>query len=652
MAFTLADAVVYFTADQSKLDQATEQSKGKVSSFVGNATKMIGGALVGASVAAAGALVGIGVAGAQSFISFEQKMNEVFTLLPGISKSGMDKMTGQVKDFAKEFGVLPEDVVPALYQALSAGVPPDNVFDFLATANKAAVGGVASLETAVDGLTSVVNAYGSDVLSVGQASDLMFTAVKLGKTDFNQLSASLFNVIPTASSLGVKFGDVTAALAALTAQGTPTSVATTQMRQLLVELSQDGGKASKVFQEMAGKTFVQFVAEGGNVQDALILMEQAAAQNDKRLSDMFSSVEAGNAALGLTGKGAQTFAANLAEMDKAAGATDAAFKTMDAGIGKSFEKIRAAWSVAILDIGQKLAPAIALIADIAVQQMPKFTGVITGAFDVVSNVINTVTRFINGLFRNEFGETMNFAAGRFDFIRQRVQEIMPYIQTIITNVLGFLQAFWQQWGGTITAIVQNNLQVLLVAFTTVLDVILQVVKLFLQVLTGDWQGAGETLKNIAVTLWDGIKEIFRLQLDSLLTLVGNFNLADAGRAVLDSLWQGMSNRWHVVEDWFRNKLNWIRNQLPFSEPKDSSSPLRGLKKAGNSLMGEIQKGIEESQLGLGNLSLNGLLSGSQSQAATNGPISITIHVGGAGDESMGLVVRNGVLDALRQAGLR
>jgi TP901 family phage tail tape measure protein len=139
----------------------------------------------------------------------------------------MGEMTQQVKDFAKEFGVLPEEVVPALYQAISAGVPEDNIFEFLATAQKAASGGVTELETAVDGITSVVNAYGEDVISASEASDLMFTAVKQGKTNFEELSASLFQVIPTAASLGVNFGDITAALASMTAQGTPTRVATT-----------------------------------------------------------------------------------------------------------------------------------------------------------------------------------------------------------------------------------------------------------------------------------------------------------------------------------------------------------------------------------------------------------------------------------------
>ena len=67
-------------------------------------------------------------------------------------------------------------------------MPPDNVIDFMRTATEASIGGVTDLETAVDGITSVVNAYGEEAISASKASDLMFTAVKLGKTDFTQLS--------------------------------------------------------------------------------------------------------------------------------------------------------------------------------------------------------------------------------------------------------------------------------------------------------------------------------------------------------------------------------------------------------------------------------------------------------------------------------
>ncbi|MCB5277872.1 MAG: phage tail tape measure protein, partial [Candidatus Cloacimonetes bacterium] len=168
------------------------------------------------ATAAGGAIVGAFALSTKASMDFETSMSEVYTLLPGMSADAMAEMSQDVRDFSSEVGVTTDKVVPALYQAISAGVPKDNVFDFLTVANMAAIGGVTDLETAVDGITSVINAYGTDVISAAEASDLMFTAVKLGKTTFEELSASLFQVIPMASSLGVEFGDVTAALSTMT----------------------------------------------------------------------------------------------------------------------------------------------------------------------------------------------------------------------------------------------------------------------------------------------------------------------------------------------------------------------------------------------------------------------------------------------------
>lgn len=330
---------------------------------VGDSADRSGGKLAGmAKVAgAAFAAVGVGaVAGATkavtAFVDFQGQMNEVFTLLPGISQEAMSSMTGQVKGFSKEFGVLPEEVVPALYQSLSAGVPQDNVFAFLETAQQAAKGGVTDLTTAVDGISSVVNAYGSDVVDATKASDLMFTAVKLGKTNFEELSSSLSNVTPIASGLGVQFGDVTAALATMTAKGTPTAVATTQLRSLFVELSKAGGEAATTFEEMAGKTFQEFIAEGGNTAEALALMQKAADDGGVALQDMFGSVEAGAAALSLSGS--DSFTNNIDAMAESAGATETAFNQMNKGLGPIFDKIRAGLAVFFIDVGERLAPVV------------------------------------------------------------------------------------------------------------------------------------------------------------------------------------------------------------------------------------------------------------------------------------------------------
>ena len=306
-----------------------------------------------------GVAAGAGAAKAiNEFRAFEDGMLEVFTLMPGISKEAMDIMERDVLATSKAIGVLPEEVIPSLYNSLSAGVPPDNVFAFIQTANKLAVGGATELGVAVDGLTSVVNAFGPEAVSFEQASDLIFTAVKGGKTTVDELSRSLFQVAPVAAGLGVEFGDVTAALATLTAAGTPTSVAATQLRAVFAELSKPTTVISKKFKELSGKDFATFIAEGGNVADALNLISDDAKASGVALSAYFGSVEAAGAAQVLTGKGAEKFAQEIAAAGEAVGATDAAFQTGASGIGLVLDKIRAGINVFVIEIGQKLAPVL------------------------------------------------------------------------------------------------------------------------------------------------------------------------------------------------------------------------------------------------------------------------------------------------------
>jgi TP901 family phage tail tape measure protein len=316
----------------------------------GQINKVFAGIGIGAAAVATKALT--------EFRGFEDGMNEVFTLLPGISSDAMDKMSADILQVSKEIGRLPEDVIPSLYNSLSAGVPPDNVFEFLETANKLAVGGATDLGTAVDGLTTVVNAFGSDIISVGEASDIIFTAVKGGKTTVEELSNAMFNVAPIAAGMGIAFGDVTAATATLTAAGTPTSVAMTQIRSALSELAKPTSKVSMLFKELTGQSFEEFIAGGGNMKEGFDIIKKGAEAQGKPLAEFVGSVEALGAIQTLTGKGSEKFAAELEAAGDAAGATEAAFAQGASGIGLVLDKIKAAINVFVIEIGQKLAPVL------------------------------------------------------------------------------------------------------------------------------------------------------------------------------------------------------------------------------------------------------------------------------------------------------
>lgn len=311
---------------------------------------------------AAGVAIGVGAittalaATTKQAIDFEAQFAEVETLLSGMSAQGVEALKTEVIELSKETGILTNENIPALYQAISASVPTDNVIDFMRVASQNAIGGVTDLEISVDGLTTIINAYGMDVSEATNVSDMMFQTMKRGKTTIGELASSYFNVTSIAAALGVSFGNISAAMATITAQGVPTSVSTTYLRQMLVELGDEGTDVAKTFKQLSGQTFREFIASGNSLQDALKLLEAEAKRNDVTLNNLFGSVEAGNAALALTGDNTKRFTSDLEAMEKSAGATAEAFKKIDENPAQRIKKIQASLQAVTLEIGRSLIP--------------------------------------------------------------------------------------------------------------------------------------------------------------------------------------------------------------------------------------------------------------------------------------------------------
>ena len=359
----LGTSTLDLRANAGPLDRGLERSEKNVrrsTGRMGKAVKVVGFAFAGAGVAAAG----IGVAALKLAADFDKAFSEVRTLLPNVSDEAFGALQKDLRDFSNETGTVTTEAIPALYQAISAGVPRENVMDFLRVANKAAVGGVTDLETAVDAITSTVNAYGPEVLSATQASDIMFTAVRLGKTTFDELGASLFNVVPTAASFGVGLDQVAAALAVTTAQGVPTTIATTQLRQAFVEAGRESSILAKTIKERTGKSFSQLIKEGKPVHRIFQDLREDMPEDDFR--NLFSSVEAANAALLITGDAAERVDDALAETAIAAGATDKAFETVADTATFKMQKSMNLMRNVLLEIGVALLPALVEVLDKAV----------------------------------------------------------------------------------------------------------------------------------------------------------------------------------------------------------------------------------------------------------------------------------------------
>lgn len=266
---------------------------------------------------------GIGISAATAFAKaakssydFEKEFRKNMLEVATISTQVTDDMTGfmnQVISITQEIPIKAPEAAKALYSIVSAGHDGADGMKILEVSAKAAVGGLTETETAADAITTILNAYKMSAEEAGTVSDQLFTTVRLGKTTFGELGASIAQVAPIAAAYGISIDQVLGAVASLTKQGTPTAQAMTQIRAAIQGTAKELGDAA--FQ---GRTF----------QEALQLINDKAGGSASKMKEMLGTDEGLAATLALTGKNALSAANDLGELQSSLGATEAAFEKM------------------------------------------------------------------------------------------------------------------------------------------------------------------------------------------------------------------------------------------------------------------------------------------------------------------------------------
>ena len=314
--------------------------------------KKVGAALV--AVGAAGILA-LGSA-AKSAANFEKGMREVNTLV-NLSEDSLKSLSKETLALSATMGVDAVEATSALYQTISASVAPTEAIEFLDTAMRAAVGGVTDTETAVDGLTTVINAFGMDTSEAGRVADVMFTTVKRGKTTFGELSSSMFQAAPLAAALGVSFEEVAAATASATKSGVPTRVVMTGLRAAMTALAKPTTEMSGLLTDIGHSSAEGAIGALGLQGTLAALMDEAGGTENLVKAGL--QAESLSTVLAITGDNAGRFKDDFeAAMNGSAGAADVAFEEMQKSTAFQMEQAKATFEALKITIGTVLLPAI------------------------------------------------------------------------------------------------------------------------------------------------------------------------------------------------------------------------------------------------------------------------------------------------------
>ena len=361
---------------QEEIERSTKETEEEIERSSKKTEEDIGGGFEGGSERAsaaidtlAQALVAAGVTASveaikdalmdctQESTEFKTAMAKVGTIADE-TQEPLGDMRNEILALSGETGKSVDELAEAAYQAISASVATESAVNFASKANKLAVGGFSDTTTAVDILTTAINAYGMSADDAAKISDVLITTQNLGKTSVAQLGASMGMVIPLAAAYNMNLEDLSASYALLTANGTQTAQATTYVKAALNELGSTSSVVGSTLKKKTGKTFAELMAEGNSLGDVLQVLADSVDGDTTAFNNMWSSSEAGVGMLSILNSGTSKYNSLVQAMEGSTGATAAAFEKMSETGEFAQQRFQNATENLKIAIGDVLAPAL------------------------------------------------------------------------------------------------------------------------------------------------------------------------------------------------------------------------------------------------------------------------------------------------------
>lgn len=250
-------------------------------------------------------------------------------------KSGDDfaKLKEQVAELSHEVPVARDELANGLYQVISNGVPEDNWIAFLNKSARASVGGIADLGETVKVTSTIIKNYGLDWDAAGSIQDKIQLTAKNGVTSFEQLAQALPRVTSQASTLGVSIDELMATFSTLTGVSGNTAEVSTQLAAIFTALIKPSSEAAEMAQQMGIQFDAAAIKAAGGMEQFLVSLDKSVKQyaassgmlEQEIYGKLFGSAESLRALTPLTGKLAEKFREDVADMKNSAGTIDKTF---------------------------------------------------------------------------------------------------------------------------------------------------------------------------------------------------------------------------------------------------------------------------------------------------------------------------------------
>lgn len=575
--------------------------------------------------------------------AFESAMAKVGTIAD-TAKVPLESLSSQVLQVSGDMHIGANEISEAAYQAISAGQDTGNAVAFAGQASMLATAGFTSTTSAVDILTTALNAYGKGADEAGHVSDVLLTTQNLGKTSVDELAGSMGRVIPLAAAYNVSLENLSSGLAIMTANGIATAEASTYTKSMLNELGDTGSTVGKILQQQTGRSFAELNADGKSLGDVLQVLYDSVGGNATKFAGLWSSVEAGTGALSLASSGADKFNGVLQQMQADSGLTQTAYDTMTNTMAYKLDGVKTNaqnLGTALFDaVSGRLGEGVALaggylqtlsesvqqngIAGLAQGLAAVFTdlttnigpqllqtgidllgklgeGLVTGIPQLLAQALPVVANLASGL-RENAGQLvdagiqfiLNLATGLMDGL----PTLITYLPGIVSDIAGIINDNAPKLLAAGVQLIVTLGQGLIQAISTLAANLSQIIQAVVDVWTAfNWMELGgiviklmgSGIKNMAGFVSGSVKGMMEQPIAYLKSLPEKF--CQWGKDMIQGMIRGITSMIDGVVGSVKNVASAIASVIHFSRP--DIGPLRSYEQWMPDFMSGLAKGIRD-----------------------------------------------------------
>lgn len=551
----------------------------KISSAGGEVVKL-GKKFAPVSAAATGALTVV----TKTSSDFQNGMAKMSTLFD-TSQVSVQKLSKEFLNLSNETGRGATELTEAGYQALSASVPVEKLGSFIRTSANMAKVGFTDTATSVDLLSTAVNAYGLEADQADNIANKLVNTQNLGKTSVNELASSMGKVIPTAAGMNVNLDQLCTMYTLMTKQGIATAESTTYMNSMLNELGDSGTDVGGILKEKTGKSFQDLMKDGMSVGDALKLIKQSSDETGTAFNELWSSQEAGKAAMALLNDSAGDFNETMGSMANVTDLVSQGLEKMDtpsAKVSKSLNRIKNSG----VELGSVLLTTVTPYIEVFSQKVIELTNKFNAMPDSQKKVILVLLAIVAAVTPvllvvekviTAFGQVYSIAGKLVTGLGKlwgvfAVNPVLIVVAVLAAIVAAFIHLwntsesfrnFWiNLWNG-ITSTLSSAWETIKNIITVGIMLIASIISAAVQIITLPWRFIWENCKEYIIEAWDYIKAAVSSALGVISSVISNaWNIiANYLTRILSNIKNKFVSEWNAIKSHVSSAINGIKSSI-------------------------------------------------------------------------------------------